>query len=186
MLKLKNRKKSEEGMALIEAIPVLFMMVMLFNFSLGFFGAIHSGILNSIGAYNYTIETFRFRSNLMYFRPGVERANYKISLNRVHGVVKDGSEQAASEAKGVWPVTVREITFNYDKGNNQRNLANASESDRNYAGRTFASNIWYAVSNYSPQQGNSIQTPRIWIKTVYGICVTADCCTDGACQRPGE
>ena len=173
-------------MALIEAIPVLFMMVMLFNFSLGFFGAIHSGILNSIGAYNYTIETFRFRSNLMYFRPGVEKANYKVSANRVHGVVKDGTEQSAAEAKGVWPVTVRDITFNYDKSRADRNLANATENDRNYAGRSSQSNIWFATSNYSPMTGNSIQTPRIWIKTVYGICVTADCCTDGSCQRAGE
>ena len=178
MLKNKKHKKSEEGMAVIEAIPVLFMMVMVFNFSLGFFGAIHSGILNSIGSYNYTMETFRFRSNLMYFRPGVEKANYKASANRVHGVVKDGSEQAASDSKGVWPVTVREITFN-------RTLAGDS-SDRNYADRTNETNIWFATSIFSPQKGKDIVTPKIWIKTVYGICVTADCCTDGNCERSGE
>lgn len=178
MLKFRKCKKSEEGMAVIEAIPVLFMMVLLFNFSLGFFGAIHSGILNSVGAYNYTMETFRFRSNLMYFRPGIEKANYKVSANRVHGVVKDGSEQAPADSKGVWPVTVRDITFN-------RTLA-SSESDRNYAGRTSETNIWFANSIFSPSSSNNIQTPKIWIKTVYGICITADCCTDGNCQRSGE
>ena len=178
MLKIKKRKKSEEGMAVIEAIPVLFMMVLLFNFSLGFFGAIHSGILNSVGAYNYTMETFRFRSNLMYFRPGVDKANYKVSGNRVHGVVKDGSEAAVGDTKGAWPVTVRDITFN-------RTLA-STESDRNYAGKNSETNIWFATSIFTPQTGNSIQTPKIWIKTVYGICVTADCCTDGNCERSGE
>lgn len=183
MLRPKNRKKSEDGMAIIEAVPVLFMMVLVFNFSLGFFGAIHSGILNSIGAYNYTIETFRFRSNLMYFRPGVEKANYKVSSNRVHGVVKDGTEQSPSEAKGVWPVTVRSVTFSATKS---QEIQNTPESDRNYAGRTSSSNIWYVTSLFTPEAGNTVQTAKIWVKTVYGICVTADCCSDGSCQRAGE
>ena len=179
-------RKMQKGMAIIEAIPVLFMLVVVFNFSLGFFGAIHSGILNSIGSYNYAIETFRYRSNLMYFRPGVENTNYKLSANRIHGVTKDGSEQSAAEEKGVWPVTVRDIAFNYKKDDASRNLANSSESDRKYGSRTAADNIWFANSQYTPENGNTIQTPRIWIKTVYGMCITADCCTDGSCNRSGE
>ncbi len=165
-------------MAVIEAIPVLFMMVLLFNFSLGFFGAIHSGILNSIGAYNYSMETFRYRSNLMYFRPGGDKINYKISGNRVHGIGADGTESGANDNKENWPATMRDITFN-------RKLAGQA-SDRNYAGRTSQTNIWFATSMFSPNTGSDIKTPKIWVKTVYGICVTADCCTDGNCERSGE
>lgn len=176
-------KKSEKGMALVETIPVLFMLVLVFNFSLGFFGAIHSGILNSIGSYNYAIETFRYRSNLMYFRPGAETAHYKRSNNRVHGVTKDGSDHV-DEDKTRWPATVRPITFNYVKENPAKvlnvlgNGSNGSICDDSGC-RTFdqsaPDNVWNASSNYVPQAGTPIQTPRIWVKTVYGICITADC-----------
>ena len=183
-----SQRKKQKGMAVIEAIPVLFMLVMVFNFSLGFFGAIHSGILNSIGSYNYAMETFRYRSTLVYFRPGVKEKNYKSSGNRVHGITKDGSEQAANEAKGSWPVTFRAITFNYVKEDPSRNVAGISESERKYGGRTSRTNIWFATSEYTPDESGSIQTPRIWLKTVYGMCINADCCAEANnnCKRTGE
>ncbi len=173
----KNFKKSEKGMAIIEAIPVLFLLVVVFNFSLGFFGAVHSGILNSIASYNYTLETFRFKSNLMYFRPGSPATHYLKASNRVHGTIQEGSTaQTGREDKGKWPATTRGITLNYAKDDAKRGLANvASESDRNFGGRNDSTNIWAAKSDYAPDEGNSIQTPRIWVKTVYGICLTTDC-----------
>ena len=177
----RNFKKSEKGMAIIESIPVLFMLVVIFNFSLGFFGAVHSGILNSISSYNYTLETFRFKSNLMYFRPGGATTNYFKSKNRVHGTIQEGSVALSSkEDRGKWPVTLRGITFNYQQGDAKRGLANVNtgggvESERNFAGRGNSSNIWFAKSDYAPTDGNAIQTPRIWVKTVYGICLTTDC-----------
>ncbi len=184
----KVRKKSERGMAFLEAIPVLVMLTLVFNFSLGFFGAIHSGILNSIASYNYSLETFRFKSNLVYFRPGGGTTNYAKSSNRVHGTTQDGSEvQAAGvEDKAKWPATQRGITFNYKKDDPTRNLSSIQDGnikvaavdsvgDHEYISKGNATNIWKAVSGYSPAAGDSIQTPRIWIKTVYGICLNADC-----------
>jgi hypothetical protein len=188
MLKLNFKpkfKKSERGTAIIESLPVLFMLVMVFNFSLGFFGAIHSGILNSIGSYNYTIETFRFRSDLMYFRPGAPISqNYLLSHNRVHGTTQEGSESTTAESKGSWPATLRSITFNYSTSDSSKNLSRAlaslndggNEADkRHYGERSTATNIWHATSDYAPEENDSIQTPRIWVKTIYGICLNADC-----------
>lgn len=178
-LRKRQFKDSEKGMAIIESIPVLFMVVLVFNFSLGFFGAVHSGILNSIGSYNYAIETFRFRSDLMYFRPG-SVGHYKAASNRVHGTVKEGTESTSEEDKELWPASVRPITFNYSTATPERALTRAiaeagPESERNYAGRESSGNIWRARSDYAPDEGQSIQTPRIWVKTVYGICINADC-----------
>lgn len=174
-------KESEKGMAIIESIPVLFMLVLVFNFSLGFFGAVHSGILNSIGSYNYAVETFRFRSDLMYFRPG-SVGHYKAASNRVHGTVKEGTESTSEEDKERWPASVRPITFNYSPANAEKNLSQAisqaggyETTDRTYGNRENADNIWRARSDYTPDEGRSIQTPRIWVKTVYGICINADC-----------
>lgn len=184
--KKRRFQDSEKGMALVEAIPVLFMLVVVFNFSLGFFGAIHSGILNSIGSYNYAMETFRFKSNLMYFRPGGENSNYKLSKNRVHGVTKDGSEydDVDSQDRKNWPATVRNITFNYKKDDPKRSLSAISKGGqalcdgadcRNYD-KGADGNIWKTADpDYTPEAEQPLQTPRIWIKTVYGICISADC-----------
>lgn len=183
----RKTKKSEEGMAFLEAVPVLIMLTLIFNFSLGFFGAVHSGILNSIASYNYTLETFRFKSNLMYFRPGGGNTHYALALNRVHGTTQDGSEvQIGREDKNKWPATQRGITFNYKRDDQRRNLStvqdgagkiavNDNVGDHEYISRTSNTNVWKADSQYKPEDGESIQTPRIWIKTVYGICLTAEC-----------
>lgn len=191
----KLRKSSESGMAFLEAIPVLIMLTLIFNFSLGFFGAIHSGILNSIGSYNYTLETFRFKSNLVYFRPGGGTTNYAAALNRVHGTVQDGSEMQASakEDKNKWPATQRGITFNYDRNNSKRNLSMVQDGagkmavsdnvgDHEWISKDTNTNVWKAKSTYVSEEGETIQTPRIWIKTVYGICLNADCCKGSNCR----
>lgn len=186
MLKTTKRKnkKSEKGMAIIEAIPVLFMLVLIFNFSLGFFGAVHSGILNSMASYNYALETFRFKSNLMYFRPGASITNNRLSQNRIHGTTQDGTE-ALIEEKGKWPATLRAITFNYKPDTPGRDLANVqdskngklplSEPEREYKSTPPDNNVWSFTSKSVPKDGNSVQTARVWIKTVYGICLNADC-----------
>ena len=181
-------KKSEKGMAFAEAIPALFMLVLVFNFSLGFFGAIHSGILNSIASYNYTLETFRFKSNLVYFRPGGGSTNYVKSMNRVHGTTQDGSEvqTGGKEDKNKWPATQRAITFNYKRDDPNRNLSSVQNGngkqavddnvgDHEWISRAASTNIWKVDSAYAPQDGDTIQTPRIWIKTVYGICLNTEC-----------
>jgi hypothetical protein len=164
MKKQRTFKKTERGMALVESIPVLFTIVILFNFSLGFFGAIHSGILNSIASYNYTLETFRFRSNLMYFRPGAEfKINYEKARNRVHGTIQDGN--TPTEQRDIWPATIRAVSFSNNNG---------PESSHKYADRT-SDGIWSAISTYIPTTRDAPSTPEIWIKTVYGICLNADC-----------
>lgn len=163
--KKRQFKKTEKGMALVESIPVLFTIVIIFNFSLGFFGAIHSGILNSIASYNYTLETFRFRSNLIYFRPGATADNnYSKAASRVHGTIQDGN--TAVEDRDVWPATIRSVAFT---GNIQ-----GAESSHKFADKT-SGGIWSAVADFIPQSSSTPSTPEIWIKTVYGICLNAEC-----------
>ena len=169
-----KKRKSEKGMAILEAIPALFMVIVIFNFSLGFFGGIHSGILNSIASYNYTMETFRFRSNLMYFRPGSSRDNYKKSMNRVHGVVADGVKTEDTK-RAKWPATTRPIALNVALTSLEQTYQ-ADGIDHSYKNRTQAGNIWRAIAGFNPENStDSPVTPEIWIKTIYGICLNADC-----------
>ena len=167
------KRRSERGMAILESIPALFMLIVIFNFALGFFGAIHSGILNSIASYNYTMETFRFRSNLMYFRPGSSKDNYSTAMNRVHGVVADGVKTEDTK-RAKWPATVRPIAIN--SAIVSIRSQEAEGIDRRLASKGQRGNIWTADSNYAPEsKDESPFTPEIWIKTVYGICLNADC-----------
>lgn len=183
----RKNKKSEKGMAIIESLPVLFMLVLVFNFTLGFFGAIHSGILNSIASYNYSLETFRFRSNLVYFRPGGDTTNYAKSQNRVHGTVQDGSEDSGDNKieDKKWPATMRGITFNYKSDSADRNLASIQngknskigmlESSHDFKTSPLDGDIWSIKAKSVPTAGQAAQTARVWIKTVYGICLNAEC-----------
>ena len=58
--------QNEKGMAALEIIPIVIIVVLLLSFSFGFFGVIHTGILNSMAARNYAFETFNHRSDLRY------------------------------------------------------------------------------------------------------------------------
>lgn len=167
--------KKEKGMAFVEAIPVLFMIVVVFNFSLGFFGAIHSGILNSIASYNYTMETFRFRSNLMYFRPGGALKHYEKSMARVHGVTADGVEND-DLTKDKWPATIREIAFNKSVTSVDSYTPGGAEGvDHFFKKNPDSFTVGYINTNYLADGTNFTPSPEIWIKTVYGICLNADC-----------
>lgn len=173
-VKAKTKKDSEKGMALIEAIPALFMLIIVFNFSLGFFGAIHSGILNSIASYNYTIETFRFRSNLMYFRPGSSLDNYKAAMVRVHGVVSDGV-QARETRRSRWPATARPIALKSSvTGLGTEVLGDA---DHSYRGKDDSNNVWWYADedNIVESLDEAPKNTEIWVKTIYGICLNAEC-----------
>lgn len=169
-----KKRKSEKGMAILESIPALFMVIVIFNFALGFFGGIHSGILNSIASYNYTMETFRFRSNLMYFRPGSSKDNYKSSMNRVHGVVADGIKTEDTK-RARWPATSRPIALNMALTTINQKYS-ADSIDHSYKNRLQQSNVWKAFAGYNPGSADeSPVTPEIWIKTIYGICLNAEC-----------
>ena len=169
-------------MAFVEAIPVLFMVVVVFNFSLGFFGAIHSGILNSIASYNYTMETFRFRSNLIYFRPGDGNMAHYMNMttqkpiSRVHGVTSDGVAQNDVAGKNHWPATVRSIAFNSQATKMMSGESVQGVHDFKLTAKNDHKNVWGVNVAYNPDsKDDSAQSPEIWIKTVYGMCLSAEC-----------
>jgi hypothetical protein len=58
---------------------------------------------------------------------------------------------------------------------NTKEAVSDSISDHDWISKAASTNIWKANSQYNPQDGDAIQTPRIWIKTVYGICLNTDC-----------
>jgi len=147
---------------MIEIVPILAIFILLVNFSLGFFGLIHSGILNSIAARNYSFETFRNRSDLSYLRDTPESDasfTYTVTQMRFHTVI---SEVVSSTDKFV--ATKRPIKFS-----DIREVAEAkgaSEHDRIKG---------IAEGRRASETGADEGVNPGWVRTAYGICLTASC-----------
>ena len=166
---LKLRSLNQRGTSAIEIIPILAVFILLLNFGLGFFGVIHSGILNSIAARNYAFETFRNRANLNYLRDldqveaRAATGYYNLSGIRYHVVIREG---AGAEDRFV--ATQRSIKFT------EREVISdplGSNTEHNSQVRQVAEGR-RASEVFGDDRGG---VNPVWIKTVYGICMNSKC-----------
>ncbi|MFM6929447.1 MAG: hypothetical protein ACKOX6_13345 [Bdellovibrio sp.] len=164
---LKNRKPSirnEKGSAVIEVIPIVIVIVLFLNFSIGFFGAIHSGILNSIASRNYAFETFRHRANLNYFRSD---KNVSVDTAQLfytkYGLRFHGIKSEKSSSGNDWIATGRKIDF-LDFAKRAVDIE-GSAGDHNTNVRSLDEN----------QRNDRVGVNPIWIKSQYGICLNSAC-----------
>lgn len=156
---LRSQLRNQKGMAVFEIIPILIIIVLLFNFSLGFFGAIHTGILNSMAARNYAFETFRHRSNLTYLRTGVaasDNVNYDKTGLRLHATVSDKNKGESLR----FIATGRPIDF----------LAQQAATGSKEIHNTQI----YSVKDGKRFTDNSGVNP-LWVRPQYGICLNVKC-----------
>lgn len=153
---------NQKGMAIFEIIPILGVFILLLNFSIGFFGAIHSGILNSIASRNYAFETFRNRSNLNYFRDSDNKEGPYLPIGyRYHTTVAEGggkeetfyaTRRALKLSNALSPVDDEsEVHTSSQKvGGIKRDIAASEKIDQDEFG-------------------------SIWVRTAYGICLNNGC-----------
>jgi hypothetical protein len=156
--------KSERGNAMIEIVPILAIFVLLVNFSLGFFGIIHTGILNSIAARNYTFETFRNRSSLVYLRDTDSSSldfTYTNNQMRFHGVVSESKSTADYFVATRRPARFTEISSPEDLGASQHNKIKGIAEGKK-------------ASDVLGEDRDTGVNP-VWVRTLYGICLTAAC-----------
>lgn len=168
--------KSQKGLSTIEMIPLLLIFALLFNFTLGFFGVIHTGVLQSIAARNYAFETFRNRADLTYLRDTAGTALRVVQWNstfkkegfRIHGVESEGSD-----GEGNFYVARRPIKFASVKDGlgNQGSDDEHRQPVRSIAEDQKASEVF---SGKTPEDGKSGLDP-VWIQVLYGICMNAKC-----------
>ncbi|WP_246845208.1 hypothetical protein [Bdellovibrio sp. NC01] len=171
MLKSKksSRLNNEKGMAMFEMIPVMVVVVLFINFALGFFGAIHTGIMNSMSARNYAMGSFSHRANLTYFRKtdsgNLHYNDYKM---RVHGT----RDESGGEAK--WAASTRKIDF-FDFGNRPE----VDMKSKDFHQKQVSTVCDYDVKgkDCSNPRNENVSVNPIWIKTSYGICLNAACGT---------
>ncbi len=158
--------KSERGIAVFELIPVLVIVALFLNFIFGFFGVIHTGILNSIASRNYTFETFRHRSNVAFFRDLEDGYNsgpktrYHETQIRYHGTTGEQRPKGALS----WIATVRDIAFIKDQAGLDDDLGSRGEHQS-------------TLANIRPDQRieDSEGFSPVWIQPTYGICINFEC-----------
>ncbi|WP_374076744.1 hypothetical protein [Bdellovibrio bacteriovorus] len=168
---LKRRKssliKNEKGMAVFEMIPIIVVIVMFLNFSIGFFGAIHTGILNSIASRNYAFETFRNRADLTYFRSNDgDPLHFTKEKMRVHGTLTEKMAGTGSSDQS-WMASTRMIDFmSFEKraADPIGGDAGSHNRTRSLPGGRISEAVHQGVN-------------PIWIKTTYGICLNSTCGT---------
>ncbi len=148
--------KNQKGMAMIEAVPLLVVFIMLLTFGLGFYGAIHTATLNSIGARTYAFETFRQRSDLTFFREegsGVSSPmHYDKKGFRYHAVSHE------SDLRAFFVATLRPMSIG-------RDIASAGDDVSTHNSKVFEIQRRNQEVNVSP----------MWIMVGYGICMNSRC-----------
>ena len=157
MLK-KSFPLNSKGFATIEMIPIMIIIAILLNFSIGFFGIVHTGILNSIAARNYTFETFRNRTNLLYFHDSRGVGHYRKYNSRAHGIASESRKSDRAIA------TTRKIGF----GMNPEDEG----SQEIHEGTATGGGI-FGISQ--GQRNEDIATSPVWIRPMYGICLNTTC-----------
>ena len=158
-MKKLSQRKNNKGFAVIESIVLMFIFLILFWYSVGFFGITHTAVLQSIASRNYAFEIFRHRSNLWYFRSnsGVGLRYHGIP-SRIHGT---NSEYAATNQDKTQYAT-------------ERRIAMFKNNDEETQGRSSAEHT--KTSDVIPGQRNStVSLDPVWIRVQYGICLTAAC-----------
>jgi hypothetical protein len=159
---------NQNGVALVELVPLLGLFILLVNFSLGFFGLIHSGIINSIAARTYAFEAIGNRSNLVYLRDQVDTdlREYVSVGQRFFGIKSDST---GSSAIAEWAVTKRPIKFtdisadrniDFDQPIRDRELLKIKDDAR--ASEVAASFVEDDIKFF-------------WVRVMYGICLNATC-----------
>lgn len=177
MLAVRPRRK-EKGSASVEMVPILLLFAMLINFTLGFFGVIHSGILSNIAARNYAFETFRNRSRLTFLRDqlGDGRAvsdeinsNYAKVGYRFHGIISEDNK-----GRQDWIATKRAIRFT--DATNGQDETQGDKGDHTTLVRNIQS-VGKVSDTFTGEKATDDKNGvnPVWIQTIYGICLFSTC-----------
>lgn len=156
MDKLKRSIKNENGMAVIEAIPLLVIFIVLISFGLGLYGVVQTATLQSIAARTFAFDTFRNRTNLNFFREDGSGLDHPLYLGkkgyRFHAITSD------TDTTNDFMATTRRITFGTE--------AKQAPAD----GPTHNQSIFNLES-----RNQKVSVNPVWVMVGYGLCLDADC-----------
>lgn len=158
---LKPSLKNQKGLAVLEMIPVLIVLVVVLRYAYGFFGVIQSATVQSIAARNYAFETFRHRSRLSYLREGAVDDRFKYRKGaRLHGV---RDENSPSSQYPDWDITNRYISFprrEAEQLGGESFTARVNEQGKIAVGKRYG-------------EGDGVNP--VWLAIRYGMCIDYQC-----------
>lgn len=162
MLVMRNRK----GMAILEVLPLFIVFMIFLSFTIGYWSAIHTGIMNSIGARSFAFSTFRHRANTDFFsdNPGRGVYHYGSKGFRIHYVISE--EQSMSDERT--GAVKRSIEFGQRPGA-QDNFPSNVEDLHNKSVHALGTN------SREGNRNRKIKVNPIWVQIAYGLCVTPQC-----------
>ena len=181
MVKKKQRQYNpiygKRGMAMLEALPLIWVMFVLMGATLGSWGIVHTAVLNSIAARNYTFFSFNNRSDLSYLRDFGEE-DYSSLANRMDkvffredysggGVTGPGkrfvfiSSEKHPSGSNKTTATLRRVDF--------RKITYDDRSD--FLGDPEHTNIESLIDTKNENK----KVGPAWVMVGYGICLSAQC-----------
>jgi len=164
----KNALRNEKGMATIETIPLIMVFVFLICYEFGVFGIIHTGIMQSISARAYAFETFKNRSNLVYFRDTPSQDPqlnfFRGSGDRTHGIASEAKSDADDGTDGIAAERPLRVGIPFDP-----DQASRKDLDRHNI-KVFDQAL------VGPQKRNQkVEVNPVWIQVQYGMCLNVNC-----------
>ena len=165
--------KDRKGMAMLEAMPIMWVMFVLMGATLGSWGIVHTAVLNSIAARNYTFFLFNNRSDLSYLRD-FGQDNYSSLMNTLVNRYYREDENSGYGKR-----------FSYiasEKATASRNLT-ATLRRADFRKLTYADRSQFLgepehskIKDKIPDDRNeSKKVGPAWIMVGYGICLSAKC-----------
>lgn len=177
--------RSNSGSALIETMPLIITLLILLRVSFGFWGAVHSGILNSIAAYNHALTTYAFRADLTYLRPGLidenstitagARKSFDRAKSRYHGVIDENKPANDSTTWFATPRTIGLDRYITTAAGTPTKLMTDECPGCTEVGMTDALHRKNSELYAQTSDQNKKWTQFVWIKTVYGMCLNVKC-----------
>ena len=172
--------KNKTGLVILEAIPIIWVMFVLMGATLGSWGIVHTAVVNSIAARNYTFFLFNNRADLSYLRDFSNKYEYRSA-----------------------PLA-RDFTNRYFKGNrgkgrrfsyiNKENVGSTNKAHPTQRPVSFGKNMKYTDSSGVAPLIRPVSSARVWsdvsdrgrnkkrdkdgkawIMVGYGICLCATC-----------
>ena len=197
-LKMRRTTKSfRPGIAMVEILPLLVVLITFFGLSMGLWGAVHSGTLQSIAARHYAFEVINNRTHVEHHR------DWNPSSNEGNGLMFESPTPSPEEYHGLlgmrlFAVVVKQPGAKPKEFVENRGLNFFNDIDRAYdeqpggilsSSQTDTANKYSSRASFLEEAQLFIQAPPInpiWLINGYGICLNC-CCGNKAkgwpCQQ---
>ena len=174
--------KNKKGLVILEAIPIIWVMFVLMGATLGSWGIVHTAVLNSIAAQNYTFFLFNNRADLSYLRD-FSKAEYQstdLGMNFRDRLFKNRGKRFSYINEENLPLgtdkksaTYRPVSFGdnlqSDINDNNRDEILSTSAEHNQIHRLIPLG-----------RNRTKKVKKAWIMVGYGICLCAAC--DSSCD----